>query len=229
MDEILKELKNRIDYMKERDPRQLLYIGLLGSQNYDMEIEGSDIDVVCIYKNEPIDIITDKKYQKEYEYIDGSKIKCMDLTGLYLALKKGTMLVLDLIAGDYSIDLSKDKSMSELFKWYREEVPLQLFNDAANGMLQSYRYGLLNTDNTQKRKKLAAHCVRALALLHSLSEGVLDIKAPKEALMIRQGMIDLRLVEPSIMSYRCSFKRYELEKGFIDEIAKRLYTLMVEE
>lgn len=224
--DLIEELEKRADAYRKMDERKLLGIYLLGSQNYGLETEDSDIDVICIVKNDPIDFIKGRSGRKEYEYADGSKIKVLDLSDLYGSFVKGTLNMLDIILGDYSIDMSMDYELTKIIEFYRHNVPPILFLNAAYGAFLSYRKKFDSAIEEVLKRKTAAHCLRLIFLMKTLRFNMLYLAAPKEAQSVRQGLLDIDQIRPEIENFEETFDKVELTKAFKNDIAKRLLKLM---
>lgn len=107
---IYKELANRKKILEEKG-YNVLYIGLYGSQNYNLDDEESDIDVKAIILPSLHDIIFRKVTSKTIECENGN-IDVKDLLTFYDVIKKGNFSYIEAIQTDYSIG---DKYIKELF------------------------------------------------------------------------------------------------------------------
>ena len=109
--EIYKILRNyRI--LLEKEGFVVLYIGLYGSQNYNLADSLSDIDAKAIVLPTLQDIIMRKKVSKVIETGTGS-IDIKDLLTFYEVIKKGNFSYIECIETEYAIG---DKYLKELFK-----------------------------------------------------------------------------------------------------------------
>ena len=111
---IFKTLSN---YKKilENKGYKVLYIGLYGSQNYNVDDEYSDIDAKAIVLPTLTDIIHRKVISTTYECENGA-IDCKDLITFYDVIKKGNFSYIEAIDTEYSIG---DKTLKEMFKQFR--------------------------------------------------------------------------------------------------------------
>lgn len=107
---IFKELANRKKILEEKG-YNVLYIGLYGSQNYNLDDEESDIDVKAIILPSLHDIIFRKVTSKTIECENGN-IDVKDLLTFYDVIKKGNFSYIESIQTDYSIG---DKYIKKLF------------------------------------------------------------------------------------------------------------------
>ncbi len=108
---IFKELSN---YKKklEENGYDVIYIGLYGSQNYNLDDDKSDIDAKAIILPTLHDIIFRKVTSRVIECENGS-IDVKDLITFYNVIKKGNFSYIESINTEYSIG---DKYIKDLFK-----------------------------------------------------------------------------------------------------------------
>lgn len=101
------------DYKKilESKGYQVIYIGLYGSQNYNLDDEYSDIDVKAIILPSLHDIIFRKVTSTTIECEKGN-IDVKDLLTFYDVIKKGNFSYIESIQTEYSIG---DKYIKDLF------------------------------------------------------------------------------------------------------------------
>lgn len=109
-EDIFKELVNRKKILEEKG-YDVLYIGLYGSQNYNLNDEESDIDVKAIILPSLHDIIFRKVTSKTIECKNGN-IDVKDLLTFYDVIKKGNFSYIEAIQTEYSIG---DKYIKDLF------------------------------------------------------------------------------------------------------------------
>lgn len=112
--EIYKELKNRKKVLEEKG-YNVIYIGLYGSQNYNLSDEKSDIDVKAIILPTLENIIFRKVTSKTIECENGN-IDVKDLITFYDVIKKGNFSYVESIDTKYFIG---DKYIKELFSQFR--------------------------------------------------------------------------------------------------------------
>ena len=115
--DIFKELTNRTKILEERGYK-VIYIGLYGSQNYNLSDEQSDIDVKAIILPTLQDIIFRKVTSTTIECENGN-IDVKDLITFYDVIKKGNFSYVESIDTEYSIG---DKYIKELFKQFRPNL-----------------------------------------------------------------------------------------------------------
>lgn len=94
---------------------QVIYIGLYGSQNYNLDDEFSDIDCKAIILPSLHDIIFRKTTSKVVK-CDKGEIDIKDLITFYEVIRKGNFSYIESIDTEYSIG---DKYIKELFKQIR--------------------------------------------------------------------------------------------------------------
>lgn len=89
MDEkkIMSTLKNYKNFLEEKG-YNVIYIGLYGSQNYNLDDEQSDVDARAIVIPKLRDIIERKSISRDYEFETG-KVDVKDLYTYYGVIKKG--------------------------------------------------------------------------------------------------------------------------------------------
>lgn len=102
----------------EEQGYKVIYIGLYGSQNYNVDDEFSDIDAKAIILPSLHDIIFRKVTSKTIECENGA-IDVKDLITFYDVIKKGNFSYIESIDTEYSIG---DKYMKELFKQFRPNL-----------------------------------------------------------------------------------------------------------
>lgn len=101
---------------------QVIYIGLYGSQNYNLDDEASDIDCKAIIMPSLHDIIFRNKTSKVVE-CDNGNIDVKDLVTFYEVIRKGNFSYIESIDTEYSIG---DKYIKELFKQIRPNLKSML-------------------------------------------------------------------------------------------------------
>lgn len=109
--------KTLSEYKKllEDNGYKVIYIGLYGSQNYNLNDENSDIDCKAIIMPSLHDIIFRNKTSKVIECEKG-EIDVKDLVTFYEVIRKGNFSYIESIDTKYSIG---DKYIKELFKQIR--------------------------------------------------------------------------------------------------------------
>lgn len=112
--EIYKELNHRKNILEEKGYK-VIYIGLYGSQNYNLSDEQSDIDVKAIILPTLQDIIFRKVISTTIECENGN-IDVKDLITFYDVIKKGNFSYVEAIDTKYFIG---DKYIKELFSQFR--------------------------------------------------------------------------------------------------------------
>lgn len=105
------------EYKKDLESKgyKVIYIGLYGSQNYNVDDEKSDIDARAIILPSLHDIIFRKVTSKKYTY-DTGEVDVKDIVTYYDVVKKGNFSFIEPIDTDYCIG---DKYIKELFKRFR--------------------------------------------------------------------------------------------------------------
>lgn len=112
--QIFKELSNYKKILEEKG-YNVIYVGLYGSQNYNLDDEESDIDVKAIIMPSLHDIIFRKVTSTTIECEKGN-IDVKDLLTFYEVIKKGNFSYIEAIQTEYSIG---DKYIKELFKQFK--------------------------------------------------------------------------------------------------------------
>lgn len=112
-EEIFKELSNYKKILEEKG-YNVIYIGLYGSQNYNLDDEESDIDVKAIIMPSLHDIIFRKVTSTTVECENGN-IDVKDLLTFYDVIKKGNFSYIEAIQTEYSIG---DKYIKNLFSQF---------------------------------------------------------------------------------------------------------------
>lgn len=112
--EIFKTLEQYKKVLEDKG-YQVIYIGLYGSQNYNLDDEFSDIDCKAIILPSLHDIIFRKTTSKVVK-CDKGEIDVKDLITFYEVIRKGNFSYIESIDTEYSIG---DKYIKELFKQIR--------------------------------------------------------------------------------------------------------------
>lgn len=112
--EIFKTLSK---YKKDLEEKgyDVIYIGLYGSQNYNVDDEQSDIDARAIILPSLHDIVFRKVTSKKYSY-DTGEVDVKDIITYYDVIKKGNFSFIEPMDTEYYIG---DKYIKELFKQIR--------------------------------------------------------------------------------------------------------------
>ena len=110
-EKIITELMHRKEILESKG-YHVIYIGLYGSQNYNLDDEYSDIDVKAIILPSLHDIIFRKVTSKTIECENGN-IDVKDLLTFYDVIKKGNFSYIESIQTEYSIG---DEYIKNLFK-----------------------------------------------------------------------------------------------------------------
>ena len=113
-EEIYKQL-SRYKKILEDKGYNVIYVGLYGSQNYNLDDEESDIDAKAIIVPTLHDIIFRKVTSTTIECENGN-IDVKDLLTFYDVIKKGNFSYIESIQTNYSIG---DKYIKELFKQFK--------------------------------------------------------------------------------------------------------------
>lgn len=113
-EDIYKELVSRKKILEDKGFK-VLYIGLYGSQNYNVDDDLSDIDVKAIVLPTLDDIIARRVISTTYECENGA-IDCKDLLTFYDVIKKGNFSYVEAIDTEYFIG---DKYIKELLSVFR--------------------------------------------------------------------------------------------------------------
>ena len=112
--EIFKELSNYKKILEDKG-YNVIYIGLYGSQNYNLDDEESDIDAKAIILPTLHDIIFRKVTSITIECEKGN-IDVKDLLTFYDVIKKGNFSYIESIQTEYSIG---DKYIKNLFSQFK--------------------------------------------------------------------------------------------------------------
>ena len=121
---------------------KVIYIGLYGSQNYNLDDEESDIDVKAIIMPTLHDIIFRKVTSATIECEKGN-IDVKDLITFYDVIKKGNFSYIESIQTKYSIG---DKYIKELFSQFKVNKKSML------GAMYEKRKALMPIANTYSLK-----------------------------------------------------------------------------
>lgn len=124
MEKKTKIFKTLNEYRKKLEDKgyKVLYIGLYGSQNYNVDDEFSDIDAKAIVLPTLKDIIRRKVISTTYECENGA-IDCKDLITFYDVIKKGNFSYIEAIDTEYYIG---DKTIKEMLSVFRPNLKSML-------------------------------------------------------------------------------------------------------
>jgi len=111
---VFKEISNYKKLLEDKGYK-VVYIGLYGSQNYNLDDELSDIDCKAIILPSLHDIIFRKTTSKVIKFENG-EVDVKDLITFYDVIRKGNFSYIEAIDTEYSIG---DKYIKELFKQIR--------------------------------------------------------------------------------------------------------------
>ena len=111
---IMKQLEMYKQHL-EKSGYKVIYIGLYGSQNYNVDDEQSDVDARAIILPSLHDIIFRKVTSKVYEFENGA-VDVKDIITYYDVIKKGNFSFIEAIDTEYSIG---DEYVKEMFKKFR--------------------------------------------------------------------------------------------------------------
>ena len=118
--QIFKELSNYKKILEEKG-YYVIYVGLYGSQNYNLDDEESDIDVKAIILPSLHDIIFRKVTSTTIECEKGN-IDVKDLLTFYDVIKKGNFSYIESIQTPYSIGDKYIKALFSKFKVNKKSV-----------------------------------------------------------------------------------------------------------
>lgn len=211
---IFKELGNRKKILEEKGYK-VIYIGLYGSQNYNLDDEESDVDVKAIILPSLQDIIFRKVTSKTIECENGN-IDVKDLITFYDVIKKGNFSYIEAVDTEYSIG---DKYIKELFKQFRPNLKSIL------GAMHEKRKALTHQFPSKKKEfekwgfdpKQYHHILRLQTLLeyNTYSDSTLSYLGYKEE--AREKMINLKRNKDNL-----SKEYVERESDFLIKNAKTL-------
>ena len=116
-EKIMQTLEFYKKLLEEKD-YNVIYIGLYGSQNYNVDDELSDVDVKAIVLPSLHDVVFRKVTSKVVECENGS-IDVKDLMTFYDVIKKGNFSYIECIDSEYWLG---DKYIKDLFKQFRPNL-----------------------------------------------------------------------------------------------------------
>ena len=188
-EKIFKEISNYKKILEDKGYK-VIYIGLYGSQNYNVDDELSDIDVKAIILPNLHDIIFRKVTSKTIECENGS-IDVKDLITFYDVVKKGNFNYIESIDTEYFIG---DKYIKKLFKQFRPNLKSIL------GAMYEKRKALTHEYPSKKEEfekwgfdpKQYHHIVRLLDLLKYNNENKTSKSYLKYDEIMAMQMINLK-------------------------------------
>lgn len=165
---------------------KVLYIGLYGSQNYNVDDELSDIDVKAIILPTLHDIIFRKVTSKTIECENGS-IDVKDLITFYDVIKKGNFSYIESIDTEYSIG---DKYLKDLFKQFKpnKKSILGAMYEKRKALTHEYPSKKAEFEKWGCDPKQYHHIIR----LYHLLESGLDVSYLKYEPYLAKDMIDIK-------------------------------------
>lgn len=213
--EIFKILSERKRILEEQG-YIVLYIGLYGSQNYNLDDEFSDYDVKAIILPSLNDIIFRKTTSKVIECDSGS-IDVKDLITFYDVIKKGNFSYIEAIDTEYSIG---DKRIKEMFSVFRPNLKSIL------GAIYEKRKALTHEYPSKKEEfekwgfdpKQYHHIIRLFDLLKYNNEGAIS-----RSYLVYDDALEMIAIKRNIYNKTKEFveqdsdKIIEKAKGYIPE------------
>ena len=165
---------------------KVIYIGLYGSQNYNVDDELSDIDCKAIILPTLHDIIFRKVTSKTIECENGS-IDVKDLITFHDVIKKGNFSYIESIDTEYSIG---DKYIKELFKKFRpnKKSILGAMYEKRKALTHEYPSKTKEFEKWGCDPKQYHHIIR----LYDLLESGLDTSYLKYEPYLAKKMIDIK-------------------------------------
>ncbi len=187
--DIFKELSNYKKALEDKGYK-VIYIGLYGSQNYNVDDELSDIDAKAIILPSLHDIIFRKVTSKTIDCENGS-IDVKDLITFYDVIKKGNFSYVESIDTEYSIG---DEYIKDLFKQFRPNLKSIL------GAMYEKRKALTHKYPSKKEEfekwgfdpKQYHHIVRLLDLLEYNNQNNTNKSYLEYDEVISQQMINIK-------------------------------------
>ena len=211
---IFKELANRKKLLEGKGYK-VIYIGLYGSQNYNLDDEESDIDVKAIILPSLQDIVFRKVTSKTIECENGN-IDVKDLITYYDVIKKGNFSYVEAIDTEYSIG---DKYIKELFKQFRPNLKsiLGAMHEKRKALTHEYPSKVNEIKKWGFDPKQYHHILRLQTLLeyNTYSDSNLSYLGYKEE--AREKMINLKRNKDNL-----SKEYVERESDFLIKNAKTL-------
>ncbi len=110
MNDIYKNLNKHKKYLESMG-YTVVYIGLYGSQNYNLHDDESDFDSKAIVLPKFEDLLTKRDHNKVFDYEDG-QIDVKDIMSYYELVRKGNYSYLEAIHSDYFLG---NKDLRNLF------------------------------------------------------------------------------------------------------------------
>lgn len=211
---IFKELGNRKKILEEKGYK-VIYIGLYGSQNYNLDDEESDVDVKAIILPSLQDIIFRKVTSKTIECENGN-IDVKDLITFYDVIKKGNFSYIEAVDTEYSIG---DKYIKELFKQFRPNLKsiLGAMHEKRKALTHEFPSKKVEFEKWGFDPKQYHHILRLQTLLeyNTYSDSTLSYLGYKEE--AREKMINLKRNKDNL-----SKEYVERESDFLIKNAKTL-------
>lgn len=213
-DNIFRQLSNYKKILEDMGYK-VIYIGLYGSQNYNVDDELSDIDAKAIILPNLRDIIFRKVTSKTIECENGS-IDVKDLITFYDVIKKGNFSYIESIDTEYSIG---DKYIKELFKQFRPNLKSIL------GAMYEKRKALTHEYPSKKEEfkkwgfdpKQYHHILRLHTILEYNVDNNMNVSYLKYKDQAREKMINIKRNKDNL-----NIKFVEKDSDYYIENAKKL-------
>lgn len=160
---IFEELQHRKTILEEKGYK-VIYIGLYGSQNYNLDDEESDIDVKAIILPSLHDIIFRKVTSTTIECENGN-IDVKDLLTFYDVIKKGNFSYIEAMQTNYSIG---DEYIKELFSQFEvnKKSMLGAMYEKRKALTHPYPSKITEFEKWGFDPKQHHHILRLYDLLH---------------------------------------------------------------
>ena len=157
--------KQLVEYKKilENKGYNVIYIGLYGSQNYNVDDEQSDIDCKAIILPNLHDIIFRKVTSTTIELETGT-IDVKDIITFYNVIRKGNFSYIEAVNTKYSIG---DKYIKELFRQIRPNLKSMLgaMYEKRKALTHEYPSKELDFQKEEVEPKQDHHIIRLFDIL----------------------------------------------------------------
>lgn len=184
---------------------QLLYIGVYGSQNYNLSDKSSDVDAVAIIIPTDDDIILSRKQSKELHMQNGAHVTVKDLASFIEETVKCSSYTFEVLETEFHYpEIVENKHFQCLFDMKNRifaHNPIQLYRTLWSIVHNNFKR--IDDNNIIADSKKVAAMLRALSLMEDMLSG----KTYGEALRL----------EPEKAKYLLYIKRFQQDSESLSD------------
>lgn len=224
-----KRTKSDFEYLNSLG-YEVLGVFMVGSQNYELDIENSDIDTKAIVIPKINDIVLNKQPESRLIVLENSEhIEVKDIREMFKCLLKQNINFLEILFSKSSYINPEYKEEFNKLYYAREEIahyrPMDFVNccmgtsiNKFNSMLHERPGNVLDFKEIGYDRKDCYHIIRQYETLckyilaNPFSECLISDKNKEEILKIKRGLVDKKAAE------KCAIKYIGYTKSIVNSI-----------